>query len=344
MDVTNYAAAKINDENLTAENIAENVTVLGITGTFRGGIDTSDGDVTAGDILAGKVAYAKEERIVGAIETYNYSNSENEDTRNSLKRLLDVTKSLNYLCANSSITTTSGLIAYNDTENVTTMDRTFYSCTKLTEITLFNIENVTSMPYTFAGSSVIEYLPLFNPIKVKAMNGMCQDCKALKIFPSWNMSSVTDMSYMLFGCISLEEVSRISTPKVTTMSSSFRGCYKLKIVDISRYNISSTTNSNSMCNSCYSLKAFVIRSFGSNYVLNSNSFSDCYHLLGTVNSTYNPDGLQDGYIYVPRDMIETLSGATNWSTIATQLRALEDYTLDGTTTGDLDLAKMGLEV
>ena len=50
-DVTQYSTAQIKDENLKAENIAENVEVLGITGTFRGGIDTSDADVTANDIL-----------------------------------------------------------------------------------------------------------------------------------------------------------------------------------------------------------------------------------------------------------------------------------------------------
>jgi hypothetical protein len=176
------------------------------------------------------------------------------------------------------------------------------------------------------------------------MNAMCQDCKSLKIFPSWNMSSVTDISYILYGCTSLEEVSRIDTLKVTTMASSFRGCYKLKIVDISHYNISSTTNSGSMCRDDYSLKAFVIRSFGANYVLNSNSFESCYHLSGTANSTYNPDGLKDGFIYIPRDMLNTLSQETNWSTYASQLRPLEDYTKDGTTTGELDRVKMGLEV
>ena len=75
-------------------------------------------------------------------------------------------------------------------------------------------------------------------------------------------------------------------------------------------------------------------------VLNSNLFNNCYHILGTVNATYNPAGAKDGYIYVPRNMIETLSNATNWSAYASQLRALEDYTVDGTTTGDLDESKI----
>lgn len=78
-DVTQYAKAQIKDENLKAENIAENVTVLGIVGTHIGGTtgtDTSDATATADDILLGKTAYVNDTKIEGTIETYDYSNSE----------------------------------------------------------------------------------------------------------------------------------------------------------------------------------------------------------------------------------------------------------------------------
>lgn len=77
VDVTQYEKAQIKDENLKAENIAENVEVLGIKGTFKGGVDTSDATASADDILLGKSAYVKDEKIEGTIETYDYSNSEN---------------------------------------------------------------------------------------------------------------------------------------------------------------------------------------------------------------------------------------------------------------------------
>lgn len=47
-----------------------------------------------------------------------------------------------------------------------------------------------------------------------------------------------------------------------------------------------------------------------------------------------------GYIYVPRALVDTYKAATNWSTIADQFRALEDYTVDGTITGELDESKI----
>lgn len=70
------------------------------------------------------------------------------------------------------------------------------------------------------------------------------------------------------------------------------------------------------------------------------AFRWCYRLSGEVNASSNPEGLKDGYIYVPRDLVESYKTATNWSNFATQFRALEDYTVDGTTTGALDESKI----
>ena len=47
-----------------------------------------------------------------------------------------------------------------------------------------------------------------------------------------------------------------------------------------------------------------------------------------------------GYIYVPSALIDSYKTATNWTTCASQFRALEDYTIDGTTDGELDETKI----
>ncbi len=51
-----------------------------------------------------------------------------------------------------------------------------------------------------------------------------------------------------------------------------------------------------------------------------------------------------GYVYVPRALIASYQTATNWKTIygknANVFRALEDYTVDGTITGELDETKI----
>ena len=47
-----------------------------------------------------------------------------------------------------------------------------------------------------------------------------------------------------------------------------------------------------------------------------------------------------GYIYVPKSLVDSYKSATNWSVYANQFRALEDYTVDGTVTGELDESKI----
>lgn len=45
------------DVNLVAENIAEGVSIFGVTGTFVGGTDVSDTTAAAGDVISGKYFY-----------------------------------------------------------------------------------------------------------------------------------------------------------------------------------------------------------------------------------------------------------------------------------------------
>ena len=81
-------------------------------------------------------------------------------------------------------------------------------------------------------------------------------------------------------------------------------------------------------------------------------FRDCSSLSvlilrsGTVCTTSGtlpnncPIASGTGYIYVPSALVDSYKAATNWSTYAAQFRALEDYTVDGTTTGELDPTKI----
>lgn len=46
------------------------------------------------------------------------------------------------------------------------------------------------------------------------------------------------------------------------------------------------------------------------------------------------------YVYVPSALIEDYKAATNWAAFSEFLRALEDYTVDGTVTGELDETKI----
>lgn len=86
--------------------------------------------------------------------------------------------------------------------------------------------------------------------------------------------------------------------------------------------------------------------------IKSNAFFDCDSLATLVIRTSSVCSLgssalawsvihnKKGYIYVPRALVDSYKTATNWKTYASQFRALEDYTVDGTITGALDETKI----
>ena len=76
------------------------------------------------------------------------------------------------------------------------------------------------------------------------------------------------------------------------------------------------------------LKALLLRNESLCSLSNTNAFSNSTVKTGT------------GYIYVPATLVDSYKAATNWSTYASQFRALEDYTVDGTITGELDESKI----
>ena len=51
----------------------------------------------------------------------------------------------------------------------------------------------------------------------------------------------------------------------------------------------------------------------------TTAFNTCYHILGTKNSTHNPNSLKDGYIYVPASRLSEYKQATNWVTHSSQI-------------------------
>ena len=116
------------------------------------------------------------------------------------------------------------------------------------------------------------------------------------------------------------ELTRVNVPNATIFHTyAFRRCYLLDRIDCF-----ATTISSNAFNECMSLKAVILRSETMCKLSSTNVFSNCYHILGTQNNAYNPNGDKDGYIYVPANLVDAYKSATNWSTYASQIRALED--------------------
>lgn len=111
-----------------------------------------------------------------------------------------------------------------------------------------------------------------------------------------------------------------------------------------------TTLRNNAFSGCNNL---TMARFGSVGAIGAATFSNCSSLKCLILPAENavtlagdcfwntPIKNKTGYIYVPRALVDTYKVATNWSVYANQFRALEDYTVDGTVTGELDESKIG---
>ena len=206
-------------------------------------------------------------------------------------------------------------------------DYAFYRCGWLTTV---NLPLVTTIyEYAFYGC---DRLKSFNAPELYTIYSYA--------FQDSNISSFYIPKARQIGTYAFsrnESIRTIVLPAATSLGgSSFSNCPKLTRVDFY-----STLTIASFCFvSCYSLTALILRSETICTLKNTNAFNVCYHILGTTNSTYNPNGDKDGYIYVPSALVESYQAATNWSNYATQFRALESYTVDGTIMGELDSTKI----
>jgi len=120
-----------------------------------------------------------------------------------------------------------------ETGNVTTMERMFYDCKKISSLNLskWNTENVTTMYRMFYGCEGIK-------------ESSSSDRYALLNVENFNVSKVTNMSSMFAHCTGIKwlKLSKWKTSALTNMNSMFYGCSKLKEINISNFTLSATTD------------------------------------------------------------------------------------------------------
>ena len=144
-----------------------------------------------------------------------------------------------------------------------------------------------------------------------------------------NLTSVDFPATTSIGESAFRDCSKLTSanfPAVTSIrGSAFSSCSNLTSVD---FQAATSIGGNAFYN-CSNLTSLILRKSDSICTLaNTNAFNITPIKSGT------------GYIYVPRALMDTYKAASNWSTYAAQFRALEDYTVDGTITGDLDQSKI----
>ena len=114
-------------------------------------------------------------------------------------------------------------------------------------------------------------------------------------------------NYAFYNGRSLEV---INVPLVTELGkAAFRYCEKLTSIDLP----SVTLMDEYAFGNCTSLTTVILRSETMCELNDTNAFLSTPIASGT------------GYIYVPSSLVETYQNGENWSTYASQIRAIEDY-------------------
>lgn len=233
--------------------------------------------------------------------------------------------------------------------NLSTLDNyAFYNTSKLKHITADSITSVARLAMYKTDSLRTSYWPSLTYV---ASQGFCQSgiiafnapnlytidgsgfatCRSLEVFnaPSfeqWLPNGCFD------GCTKLKYV---NLPKVRGVDqSSFNNCSSLRYIDFGKdnpYEEGHTFNRNTMS----SFGAFKDCTFELFVIRNVATLTTPPISMGALSF-----GLTDtGKILVPRATLNGYKTATYWSVYADKYEALEDYTVDGTVTGDIDFNK-----
>ena len=236
-------------------------------------------------------------------------------------------------------------IQYVTLDGVTTLDsKAFDSCTNLKSVTL---NSCTSMGNNnvFNSCSNLTTVEMSNLGAIT--DGAFSNCSKLSTVDftactsigsnAFNSCSSLASSMSLIYCKAVGEgafanCSKLPTfyaPQCLTVGGQvFSGCYSLKTVVLGLSD-SMSELPQALFQNCYSLTAVVfmneLRSTPLTFS-NQSVFSNCYHLTGQVDSTYNPNGDKDCYIYVPDTQVSDYQSASCWTQYASQIKPLSEYT------------------
>lgn len=174
---------------------------------------------------------------------------------------------------------------------VTWLNNIFQYC-NITAIKLVGGENVTQMSY-FASAA-----------------GQLQSVD----FSEFKATGLVDISRAFSSCASLTvlNLDGLNTSKVTNMSYLGNSCPVLKYVNLSGWTTEALTNNSSMFGFSSRLEAVVIDSPSVFRLTSANALSNSGIQRGT------------GFVYVPDNLVDEYKSATNWTTVADQIKPLSE--------------------
>ena len=205
----------------------------------------------------------------------------------------------------------------------------------LVERTITEIEDDT---IEVVGNSAFKYCTALKHVKLQNAKALghyaFEDCTALTSLEIPNVTRIGEAAFR--GCIAL---TYMDLPNVTELVGGFipRDTGLKKMAFHSFVTISAT----------YCLQTCKVYDFYKGFKsTTSNVFGACTAVVIRNTDSLSVLGSYESYwnckILVPSVLLEEYKAGTNWSSYANQIFPVEDYTLDGTVMGELDLVKLGV--
>lgn len=218
-------------------------------------------------------------------------------------------------CSSLITTPTINLSKFKDASGV------FGSCVNLKTAPLaLDVSSAINIGGMFDGCTSLESMPqLITGSDLNDASHIFSNCTALKNVDGLSLPYTTSVYNMFHNCTNLETVDNLTLADNANVSQFFWGCENLKeVCQLPRnssgvllgcYNIQKAdfkgydSLANNCFGDCHSLKTIIFRNINPDYQPSISPSYDwmpnCYHFSGTVDETYNPNGVADGRIYLP---------------------------------------------
>lgn len=187
-----------------------------VTVKAKTGYDTDDADAVASDIVAGKIAYGKDGKIIGSMTSSNNAliNTQAYKHKGSYDNFIAqyVTK------------------AEIDLSGFTECRYAFSGCKNLESLVLNGTEDgaILYANYMFQDCIELKEIPYFNSSNVAALTSCFSNCKSLKKITEFDTGKATEMREMFNECIALEEICELNCQNTKNVQGMFYNNSSLK--------------------------------------------------------------------------------------------------------------------
>ncbi len=291
---------------LTSDMLKKDVNILGVVGNYEG-IKTNDATAVASDIIKGKTAYVKGEKITGTVDSLNSLNM------GAAKNAYVPADDLTSLVLNTTITE-RGILGQDVNYQVKANGAQVTNAIGLSPTILKKGINILGMEGTFdsnpeaynskfetagktSGLTPLNMLVAVDKIDTSAVinaANIFSMCTSLKSLPEMDLNNATSMQYMCYNCKNLLTMPNIAIPNVTNATQSFSGCNNLSKINLT--NTEKLQNASWMFSGCSNISALPNINYGN--ILDKTSMFSSTGLNGTVDlSVFTPNNLSTQYIF-----------------------------------------------